>query len=96
MQKKTNEILDILQEECAELIQIISKCKRFGIDTIHLKANIPNRQRLVEEIGDVICMLELLEEHNFIDPEQVKEAKLAKREKLKVWSSIFKEIQDEN
>lgn len=96
MQKKTNEILDILQEECAELIQIISKCKRFGIDTIHLKANIPNRQRLVEEIGDVICMLELLEEHNFIDPEQVKEAKLAKREKLKVWSSIFKETQDEN
>lgn len=96
MQKKTNEILDILQEECAELIQIISKCKRFGIDTIHLKANIPNRQRLVEEIGDVICMLELLEEHNLIDPEQVKEAKLAKREKLKVWSSIFKETQDEN
>lgn len=32
MDKTTNEVMDILQEECAEVIQAVSKIRRFGID----------------------------------------------------------------
>ena len=36
MTDKVNEILDILQEECAEVIQSVSKCRRFGLDSVYL------------------------------------------------------------
>ena len=32
MDKTTNEVMDILQEECAEVIQAVSKIRRVGID----------------------------------------------------------------
>ena len=32
MNEKTKEVMDILQEECAEVIQAVSKISRFGID----------------------------------------------------------------
>jgi hypothetical protein len=32
MDPKTKEALDILQEECAEVIQAVSKISRFGLD----------------------------------------------------------------
>ena len=32
MNKTTSEVMDILQEECAEVIQAVSKIRRFGID----------------------------------------------------------------
>lgn len=46
------EILDMLQEECAELIQAVSKCKRVmrGDKSVDPRKA---RESLVEEIGDV-------------------------------------------
>lgn len=32
MDDKVQEVMNILQEECAEVIQAISKCRRFGLD----------------------------------------------------------------
>ena len=34
--EKEKEFLDLLQEECAEVIQISSKVKRFGLSLIHI------------------------------------------------------------
>ncbi len=95
MDRKVNEILNILQEECAEVIQMVSKCRRFGIDNIHIKSEMPNRDKLTEEIGDMLAMVELLVENNVLTREQLDEAKLAKIEKLKKWSTIFKETNNE-
>jgi NTP pyrophosphatase (non-canonical NTP hydrolase) len=89
MNSKQEEILNITQEECGELIQVISKVRRFGIDEIHLKDRIPNRQRLAEEIGDVACMIQLLVEFGIVDVEAVESAMQKKVEKLKVWSNIY-------
>lgn len=91
MNSKIEEIMNIAQEECAEVIQMISKVRRFGIDTIHLKEGVPNRAMLTEEIGDLLCMVELLVEHNVITAQGLEAAKQAKFEKLKLWSNIFKD-----
>ena len=91
MNSKENEILNILQEECAEVIQMVSKCRRFGMDGTHLKDGGTNRERLTEEIGDVLCMLKLAQDYGIVDVTEVNDAAFCKLEKLKIWSTIFNE-----
>jgi NTP pyrophosphatase (non-canonical NTP hydrolase) len=91
MTSKETEILNILQEECAEVIQMVSKCRRFGIDTDHLKASKPNRAKLTEEIGDVLAMINLCIKYNIVDQSQVIVAQENKFKKLKEWSNIFED-----
>jgi NTP pyrophosphatase (non-canonical NTP hydrolase) len=91
MYSRETEVMDILQEECAEVIQMISKCRRFGIDNTHLKAGVSNRAKLTEEMGDLVCMIQLAQEFGVVDVAEVLAASDRKREKLKIWSDIFKE-----
>lgn len=86
--EKINEILNILQEECAEVIQVISKCRRFGIDNSH-KDGITQRQKLTQEIGDVSAMISLLIDHGVVSVEDIEIAEQAKFAKLKLWSNIY-------
>ena len=62
LSNKLNEILDILQEECAEVIQAISKCRRFGMDNSY-KDGGTQREHLIQELGDVTLLIELLKAH---------------------------------
>jgi NTP pyrophosphatase (non-canonical NTP hydrolase) len=80
---KLRETLVITQEECAEVIQVISKIFRFGLDE--------NDHRLEDEIGDVLCMIDLLIVQGVINPHKLELAKRIKAEKLKKWSSIYDE-----
>jgi NTP pyrophosphatase (non-canonical NTP hydrolase) len=89
--KQQEEILRITQEECGEVIQIISKCCRFGIDNEHLKAGEINRKLLAEEAGDLLCMIDLMMEFGIVEDREVYEARVNKRKKLKQWSTIFKD-----
>jgi len=89
MKSKENEVMDILQEECAEVIQAVSKCRRFGIDEIHLKLGKSNRENLTEEVGDLLCMIDLLIKSGIVDDQAVYLARVAKEEKLKKWSTIY-------
>jgi NTP pyrophosphatase (non-canonical NTP hydrolase) len=90
MNERIQETLDILQEECAEVIVEISKCRRFGLDSYHYKTGVKHRDMLEMEIGDVLAMVDILIEHNFIDQDKLIQAKENKRNKLKTWSNIFK------
>lgn len=81
------EALRITQEECAEVIQAISKVMRFGLDTKWNDHS--NQERLEEEIGDLQCMIEVLKDTGILDPEFVRRAQYAKRIKLQTWSNIF-------
>jgi NTP pyrophosphatase (non-canonical NTP hydrolase) len=89
MNIKETEIILIAQEECAEVIQAISKVNRFGIDGIHNGKS--NRDHLEEEIGDLMCMFELMIEYGIIQKESVDNAKERKIAKLKCWSNIYGE-----
>ena len=88
MEDVEKEIMAITQEECAEVIQAISKVFRFGIDNSH--NGVTNREHLTTELGDLHCMIELLVESNMIDRNELLNASGNKRKKLITWSNIFK------
>ena len=87
---KVNEILDILQEECAEVIQAISKCRRFGMDNSY-KDGGTQREHLVQELGDVSLLIELLGAYQLFKPEELRQAELKKSQKLVEWSKIYED-----
>lgn len=86
MDKIHNEIMLIAQEECAEVTQAISKVFRFGIEGVHNGAS--NKQRLEEEVGDLLCMIEMMIEQKIIDGNAVAQAGINKKQKLAQWSNI--------
>lgn len=86
---REEEILTVLQEECAEVSQMVCKIHRFGIDQTHLKESRSNRERLTEEIGDLQAAIDLLKSHNIVNEHDVELAKNRKFKKLKKWSKIY-------
>jgi hypothetical protein len=89
MNDKTQEALDILQEECAEVIVEVSKCRRFGLDSVHYKTGIEHNHMLEIEIGDVLAMIDILLEQGVLDQKRLDDAKQNKKLKLKQWSKIY-------
>ena len=82
------EMMDILQEECAEVIQAVSKIRRFGLkDKYQNKQN--NHDILIQELGDVVMMIILLSESGLFTETDIVEASARKLKKLQKWSTIF-------
>lgn len=89
MNEQTKEVLLILQEECAEVTQAVSKCMRFGPDQMKPGKNRTNINMLEEEIGDLFAMVELLTDMNIgVTTEGINESKRNKFHKLKKWSNL--------
>lgn len=88
MKEDNNEVMDILQEEAAEVIQAVSKIRRFGIDNSKPGTEYTNREHLEEELGDLLAMIDILQINNVVSWSKLHTAKRAKIEKLKKWSSI--------
>lgn len=82
--KEKDELLTIFMEECAEATVEASKLIRFGSETFG------GVHKMEVEVGDLLCMIGLLEEYGIIDLQQVDEHKKVKREKLKKWSGLTK------
>ena len=74
------EVMLITQEECAEVTQAISKVFRFGFDSVHKGQD--NRTRLEEEVGDLMCMIDLLIENGIVREQAVMVARQEKLMKL--------------
>jgi NTP pyrophosphatase (non-canonical NTP hydrolase) len=91
MNNKEHEVMNILSEECAEVIQAISKCHRFGMDNVKPGKPKTNREHLEEELGDLLAMIDIMLEKNLITQESLNIAKLNKIEKLKQWSTIYEQ-----
>lgn len=85
----TKETLLITQEECAEVTQAISKVFRFGMDAQYPAGAPTNKQRLEEELGDLIAMITLLGKKGIVNAKSIETAANAKLEKLKMWSNIL-------
>ena len=87
---KVPEILDLLQEECGELVQVISKVRRFGLEGKH-PTGCPQRDVLIQELGDVTLLIELLHAHGLYTEKQLRTAQRYKAEKLTKWSTIYED-----
>lgn len=81
--KIKQEALIITMEECAELTVEASKLVRFGSESSEYV------HKLEVEVGDLMCMVDLLAQYGLIDLEEVMYHKAAKREKLKQWSDLI-------
>lgn len=80
----TQETLDLIQEECAEVIQIISKIRRFGIHGTY--ENKTNYQRLINELTDLDILLTNSElEFKIINNSEYRKEKL---ERLKTFTNL--------
>ena len=88
--QQIQEAMDILQEEAAEVIQAVSKIRRFGAENHKDGETQTNLEHLEEELGDMQAMIEILMELDIVSWGNVTVAKRAKIEKLKKWSNIFK------
>lgn len=88
MDSQTKEVMDILQEECAEVIQAVSKISRFGLDNLKPGKPKTNREHLEEELGDMLAMICILEKMGVVGQANLELATRAKIEKLKKWSNI--------
>ncbi len=89
MNEKIQEAMDILQEECAEVIVEVSKIRRFGLNTQHYKTGQLHREMLEQEIGDVLAMVDILKDQCIISEQGLAVAIQAKKDKLRKWSKLY-------
>lgn len=66
-QAQTNYLLDKLQEEAAEVIQSVSKIRRFGENNRHPERETTNKEELVNELEDLLAILAALEYCKYLD-----------------------------
>lgn len=81
--EKDKELLIIAMEECSEVAIECSKILRFGFST-------EKEKKLNMEVGDLMCMLQLMQERGFLNVDKVDAAAENKRKRLRKWSSLFK------
>jgi NTP pyrophosphatase (non-canonical NTP hydrolase) len=67
MHHNTQRYLDKLQEEAAEIIQAVSKIRRFGPHNSHPLRTTTNLQELVGELEDFLALVAALESTQLID-----------------------------
>lgn len=83
------QLIAITAEECAELTQVCMKIMR-KYDSLDKATEDKYIELLIEEAGDVLCMLELMSDHGVVHWQDIEDRVLVKREKLKQWSTLVK------
>ena len=83
MEDKLQELLTITMEECGELIQACSKAIRCN--------DYYDNDKLIEELGDVNYMIELIHQYNLISLKDLVDRAKIKKDKLKKWSSLIED-----
>jgi len=77
------QLMVIASEECGELIQVLSKILRKG------KVDDRYRENLVEELGDVYCMIDLMQKYDLVSWKELEDRAEVKRKKLEKWSNLI-------
>ena len=83
------QLMAITAEECGELTQVCMKIMR-KYESLDAASGDKHLELLIEEAGDVLCMIELMVEHGFLTNEELGVRVNYKRNKLKQWSTLIK------
>ncbi len=81
------QLMVIMMEECGELIQACSKALR--------KDDFYDNQNLIDEVGDVYTMIEIMHDFDIISWNDIEERVKQKRKKLSKWSDLLEPWQVE-
>ena len=81
---RQQQLFAITAEECGELTQVCMKILR--------KANVDAtwNNKLLEEVGDVYCMLDLIVQHGYLNWDDIIDRSNVKKQKLSKWSDLLK------
>ena len=82
LDRKTRELMTLTSEECGELVQACMKIARYGLEKHRVAA-------LLEEVGDVQCLIDLLVKHDIVSEKDIKRRVKFKHKKLKRWSTLY-------
>jgi hypothetical protein len=83
------QLMAITAEESGELTQVCMKIMR-KYDNMEDMSKDKYRYQLVEEAGDVLCMIKLMVEHGVLTNDELDDRVDVKRNKLKTWSNLIK------
>ncbi len=83
-----DQALDLLVEECSEVIKEVCKYRRFPPESkTHAKwvaaGNLPSRELLAKEVGDLLAAIDVLVYRGFFKDEELRTAKYAKLIRLR-------------
>lgn len=84
---KLQQLMCITMEECGELTQRCSKIIRKYEEINQVEEE--QRIKLLEELGDVQCMIELMIKNKVVTWDEVQARVKYKKEKLKKWSDLI-------
>jgi len=84
---KLQQLVLITAEECGELTQRCSKILRRYSYQHEIEED--QRQKFVNEAGDVYCMLQLLIDAGITTQKELENRAAYKKEKLRIWSNLF-------
>lgn len=87
---KLQQLMAVTAEECGELTQACMKVMR-KYDNIEDLRDSKFYENLIEEAGDVLCMLDLLVSNDILKEEDLLERADIKEMKLRKWSTIFED-----
>jgi len=82
MRAYDRELFNIMQEECAEIIHRLSKSLRFGLLEKQPGQKLTNKDRLSDEVGDLLCIVTMCEERDLLSVKRIGRAMKAKERKL--------------
>ncbi len=84
-------LLTKLAEECSEVAQIALKSQQFGLDEVYGKIGVSNRQRVYDELNDLLGVVGLLNEIGFgYSPDE--EAMQAKKVKVREYLEYSRDL----
>lgn len=90
------ELLEILIEECAEVIQRATKMLRFGVQEVQPGQGLNNAQRLSRELGDLHCVLALCGDVDLVIYSEVLQGERDKERQLEKYMQTSKEKDNVN
>ena len=76
------ELLEILAEECAEVIQRVTKALRFGIEEVQPGQPDSNSRRIGLELGDVMETVDKLRSARVLDGRDIQDGMIRKSAQL--------------
>jgi NTP pyrophosphatase (non-canonical NTP hydrolase) len=88
-----SELINLLIEEMSEVTKVLTKINRFGFESFHPDDvnKVTNRKLFEEEMGDVLCIAEIIINRGIISFDSVYAAIESKKERLKKFSNVFSE-----
>lgn len=83
---KSEHLLTVLSEECAEVSKEVCKALRFGLQDFdpNAKEQVTNEKKIVEEFFQLVAVFEMLANEKIIDPNVVDEERVKYDKKFKV------------